>query len=177
MAAYVALLRGINPNNPKMRNAELVKVFQGLGYQQVRAVISTGNVLFGSPERSRARLEAAVEAALLDHLGAPCSTIIVSRGQIEALLALDVFDGYEDVATSRFNVTFLKNRPRPGDALPETGSGSEVVAVRAQTVFSIVDSTAAKTPDLMAKLEKAYGKQITTRTWKTVERIDRAFRA
>jgi hypothetical protein len=35
----------------------------------------------------------------------------------------------------------------------------------------VIDLTSAKTPDLMIWLEKKFGKEITTRTWKTVERI------
>jgi hypothetical protein len=38
-------------------------------------------------------------------------------------------------------------------------------------VCSVVDLTGATTPDLMAWLEKRFGKAITTRTWKTVGRI------
>jgi hypothetical protein len=71
-------------------------------------------------------------------------------------------------------VTFLKRSPASTDA-PETGPGSEVVAVRDRAVFSVIDTTSAKTPDLMRKLEAAYGKENTTRTWKTVHRIVKAF--
>ncbi|NLD75133.1 MAG: DUF1697 domain-containing protein [Acidimicrobiales bacterium] len=178
MSAYVALLRGINPNNPKMRNAELVRVVEHLGFRQVRAVISTGNVLFESSEHGPgelADLENTIEDALGRHLDKPCSTIVRTRAEIDDLLGSDVFDGFDDVPTSRFNVTFLKDPVPPGVALPATGAGSELIAVRDQAVFSLYDSTASKTPDLMAKLEKAYGKQITTRTWKTVQRIAKAF--
>ena len=175
MPAYVALLRGIAPTNPKMRNAELVKVFESLGHDRVRAVISSGNVLFESPGRSRAKLESSIEPALLDHLGAPCSTIVRSRAQIDSLLDLDVFDADDDGPTARCNVTFLKDRDAGEDDLPKAGPGWEVLAIRDQAVFSVIDTSAAKTPALMADLEKTYGKRITTRTWKTVHRIRTAF--
>jgi hypothetical protein len=42
------------------------------------------------------------------------------------------------------------------------------------TIYSIIDLTSSKTPDLMAWLEKQFGQEITTRTWKTVERILKA---
>jgi hypothetical protein len=35
----------------------------------------------------------------------------------------------------------------------------------------VIDLTSAKTPDLMRWLEKEFGKEITTRTYKTVQRI------
>ena len=55
--------------------------------------------------------------------------------------------------------------------------GIEVVAVHDKVVFSVIDTTSAKTPDLMAKLEKAYGREITTRTWLTVQRVVRRLEA
>jgi uncharacterized protein (DUF1697 family) len=173
--AYVALLRGIAPTNPKMRNAELRRVFEECGLDEVRTVIASGNVLFCSPDRSRVALEARLEAALADHLGAPCATIIRSRGQIARVLSSGVFAGLEDEASSRFNVTFLKRRPSAGTPTPQVGPGAEVLEVRGQEVFSVVDTGASKTPDLMAVVERTYGKEVTTRTWKTVGRIAAAF--
>ena len=38
-------------------------------------------------------------------------------------------------------------------------------------ICSVIDLTSAKTPDLMRWMEKEFGKEITTRTFKTVERI------
>jgi uncharacterized protein (DUF1697 family) len=174
MPEYVALLRGIAPSNPKMRNAELAKVFEGLGLADVATVISSGNVLFSTDSRSPRQLESRIEAALLDHLGSPCTTILRSRPQIDRMTGLDVFDDYDDGPTQRCNVTFLKRSPK-GTPVPAVGPGAEVVDVRDQAVFSIVDTTASKTPDLMATLERAYGKEISTRTWKTVHRIAKAF--
>ncbi|MBA3630747.1 MAG: DUF1697 domain-containing protein [Actinobacteria bacterium] len=43
MKSYVALLRGIGPSNPNMRNDRLRAVFEDLGFSNVRAVISSGN--------------------------------------------------------------------------------------------------------------------------------------
>jgi uncharacterized protein (DUF1697 family) len=172
--AYVALLRGIAPMNPKMRGAELRRVFEGLSFDDVQTVISSGNVLFATSDRSRRKLEERIEAALQEHLGAPCSTIVWTRRQIDDLAALDVFDPYDDAPADRCNVTFVK-RPVKGVDVPEVGPGAEIVAVRDQVVFSVVDTTTSKTPDLMRKIEQAYGKETTTRTWKTVHRIAKAF--
>jgi uncharacterized protein (DUF1697 family) len=171
---YVALLRGIAPMNPKMKNAELKKVFESLGFENVRSVISSGNLVFESDDRSASRLEDRIEDALLGHLGAPCSTIVRSRRSIEKLIELDVFEGCDDGPDARCNVTFLKRKPKPS-AEPPTGKGTEVLTVIDQAVFSVVDTTGATTTNFMTLLEKAYGKEITTRTWKTVLRVSKAF--
>src|SRR3546814_20244922 len=91
MTAYVALLRGIAPTNPKMRTAELRRVFEELGFDAVRTVISSGNVLFESPNRSRTPLESQLEAALHAHPGAPCTPTARTRPPLHRLGALDLF--------------------------------------------------------------------------------------
>lgn len=175
VVAYVGLLRGIAPMNPKMRNAELRRVFESLGFDDVRTVISSGNVLFASPDRSAVRLEARIEEALHDHLGAPCTTMLRTRRQIDDLAGSGAFDQYDDGPAGRCNVTFLKRRPPPSQEPPDVGPGSVLVAVRGREVLTAVDMTGPSTPIVMARLEQAYGTDMTTRTWKTVHRIADAF--
>lgn len=166
---HVALLRGIGPGNPKMRNPEIVRVLTEAGLDGVEAVISSGNYVFSS-DADRGELEDRIEAAMAAHLGAPCSTIVRSQRQIAALCGLDVFDGRDDAPDARCQVTFLKRRPPAGVELP-TGDGYEVLGLQRQAVFFVVDSTRQKTPGVMAAMERTFGPQVTTRTWKTVHRI------
>ena len=157
-----------------MRNAVLVDVLGRAGLDDVSAVISSGNYLFRSEERDRRGLEARIEQALLDHLGAPCTAIVRSRRQIEGIAGLDVFDGFDDAPDERCNVTFLQHRAPMGASVPEEGDGYRIVALRRQCVFFTVDAQRQKTPEIMRLLEVAYGRAITTRTWRTVHRIARA---
>jgi uncharacterized protein (DUF1697 family) len=90
---YVALLRGIHPGNPKMRNEHLRRVVEGLGHTDVATVISSGNVVFASTIRSRARLEASLEAAWPEQLGFTSTTIVRSRTDLRLLVDGDPFDG------------------------------------------------------------------------------------
>lgn len=175
MPAHVALLRGIAPVNPRMRNVELVRVFEQSGLDDVRTVTSSGNVLFSTAERSRRRLEERIEDALADHLGAPCSTIVRSRRQLERIVGLDVFDGSDDGPAARANVTFLKWPSRAPSVSPDLGPAAEVLAVRDGAVFTVFDMTSAQTPAAMRALEKVYGTEVTTRTWRAVRRIAAAF--
>ena len=170
---YVALLRGIGPSNPNMRNEKLRGVFEWLGFQNVQTVISTGNVLFESPSRDVKALEAAIEAAFQRQLGFTSTTIIRSQHQLRRLVASDLFGGIEDTPTTRLNVTFLKKRRSTNLQFPYDAEkkGYTVVGMHGREVFSAVDLTGATTPDLMAWLEKQFGKAITTRTWKTVGKI------
>jgi uncharacterized protein (DUF1697 family) len=171
---YVALLRGIGPSNPNMRNEKLRELFQKLGYQNVQTVISTGNVLFESPSRAVKALEATIEEGIEKHLGFTSTTIIRSHNQITQLVDADnPFGGFEDTPTTRLNVTFLKEKQSTDLRFPYSAKekGYTVVGMHGREVLSVVDLTGATTPDLMAWLEKQFGKAITTRTWKTVGKI------
>ena len=64
MRSYVALLRGIAPTNPKMRNNRLREVFEDLGFSNVRTVISSGNVLFETDSSAVRALEMGAEVFL-----------------------------------------------------------------------------------------------------------------
>ena len=172
---HVALLRGIGPGNPKMRNAAMVGVLERAGLHDVRAVISSGNYTFRSEGPSGRQLEDLVEAAVAEHLGAPCSAVVRSRRQIAGLTRLDVFDGEDDGPTARCNVTFLKHRARSVPPLPIEGDGYRIIALQRQAVFSVVDTSRATTPAVMTALERTFGRAITTRTWRTVQRIARDF--
>jgi uncharacterized protein (DUF1697 family) len=176
MTRYVALLRGIAPTNPNMRNDKLRGVFEKLGFENVKTVISSGNVIFDSPSRSSKKLEDSIETALPEQLGFTSTTIVRSQGQIRKLVDRDPFEGREHSKTSSLNVTFLKINGKRKLELPHRAGSRDasLVGMVDGAIFSVIDLTSSRTPDLMAWLEKQFDKQITTRTWNTVQRILKA---
>ncbi len=155
MARYVALLRGIMPTNPNMKGAKLKGVLEKLGYTNVQTVIASGNVIFDSPSKNIPALEKKIEAAWPKMLGFKSTTIVWSQSDIEKLIEKKPFKNKTHSKRTYLLVTFLKYRQQaPGGVL-----------------FAAIDLTDSHTPDLMKKAEKEHGKEITTRTWKTVERI------
>lgn len=180
MTTYVALLRGIGPLNPNMRNDKLRGVLDSLGYGNVRTVITTGNLVFDARAKDVARLERRIEAAWPEQLGFASTTIIRSREEIEALLAADPFAGFaghDDTKASSFQVTFLQREPAEPVAPHASDAGRyEVVAVLDRAICSVIDET-GKPPALLRDLERRLGKAMTTRSWKTVHRIARAMQA
>jgi uncharacterized protein (DUF1697 family) len=170
---YVALLRGIAPTNPNMANAKLRAVFEDLGFHNVQTVISTGNVVFDSNSRSLRALETRIEKAWPKKLGFRSTTIIRTRDQMHDLVANRPFGDLTDSPTTSLQVTFLKHEPDMMLELPYTSEAGDytIVALEDRVLCSVVDLSGSGTPDLMRWLEKVLGKEITTRTWKTVHRI------
>ncbi|MFO7447413.1 MAG: DUF1697 domain-containing protein [Ignavibacteriaceae bacterium] len=173
MIKYAALLRGIGPGNPNMHNDKLRGVFEMLGFKNVQTVISSGNVLFESGSKNIKALETKIEKAFPEQLGFNSTTIIRSYDDIQSLIKKDPFKGINDNAKSRLNVTFLKSIPPAGKKLHYNSPKGDykIIDIYKGAIFSVVDLSGSKTPDLMIWLEKQFGKEITTRTWKTVNRI------
>jgi uncharacterized protein (DUF1697 family) len=176
MTKYIALLRGIAPTNPNMRNDKLRGVFEKLGFENVKTVISSGNVIFESPSRSIRKLEESIEKALPEELGFKSTTIIRSQGQLQKLVDKNPFQGMEHSQKSSLNVTFLKKKRRTGIKFLHKSDNrdDQLLGMYNGAICSVIDLTSAKTPNLMVWLEKKLGKEITTRIWKTVERILKA---
>lgn len=170
---YVALLRGIMPMNPNMRNEKLRGVFESLGFKNVRTIIASGNVVFDSKENNAKKLEELIEKSISEQLGFSSATIIRSQQQLEDLVASDPFNGLGHSRSSYLNATFLKNTFNNELSFPYTPEGRNYTYVKefGNTILSVIDLTNAKTPDLMIHLEKTFGKGITTRTWNTIGKI------
>jgi uncharacterized protein (DUF1697 family) len=134
-----------------MKGERLKAVFESLGFTDVHPVIASGNVIFDSPSKNPAALETRIEKELHNKLGFRRAVIIRSRSELEALRKKQPFHGIPDEKPNYLIITFFKDR-------------------RAE-LCTVVDMSTSKTPDFMIKLERTYGKDLTTRTWKTVNRI------
>lgn len=173
MTKYAALLRGIGPTNPNMRGEKLRGVFESLGFANVQSVITSGNVLFESDVTDVKKLEAMVEKALPEQLGFTSTTLIRTQAELQALVDADPFPGITQGPKTYITVTFLKDKATNVPKLPyeSDSKGYEVLAMYDRAIAATLDQTHEKTPNLMGWLERQFGKQITTRTWKTVSRL------
>lgn len=173
MANYVALLRGIGPGNPNMRNERLRAVVEEAGFEDVQTVISSGNILFSSDRTDTGATEDELEAAWPIKLGFNSTTIVRSQSQLAGLVAADPYQGLEHGRENYLLVTFCKEPPELDWNPPYQPPGKpfRLEALVDGTIFSVADTTGGPTGDLMSWLEKRLGKGISSRTWKTVGRI------
>ncbi len=171
--SYAALLRGIMPTNPNMRNEKLRGVLEGLGFDKVASVLTSGNLVFRTDD-DPADLEDRIQEALAAELGIPGGTIIRSHRVLRTLLDRDPFEGLPHERGSYLTVTFFKHEMREADLSSfDDDPLTRVIGYDrdARAFLTVIDNSTGATPDFMARLEKTYGKDITTRTWLTVQRV------
>ena len=173
MPEYVALLRGIAPSNPNQRNEKLRGVFEELGFEDVRTVISSGNVLFCSDSTDIEEMEATIEAAWPEKLGFSSITIIRSILDLQRLVELDPFAGYEHGPETYLLVMFCKRPVEIEVELPYQvpDGASQLIAATERELFTVTDTTKGSSVDVMGWLDKTFEKEVTSRTWLTVHRI------
>lgn len=172
---YVALLRGINVSGKnKLKMADLRAMMRYNSYSVVRTVLATGNVVFGSSGSDPSALAAAIKATITERFGYDLSVQVRPFAQIAALVAAEPFAGVTVTDDTRLLCSFLSDPPPETLTLPYTAADLPF------TVLRVIEGTACSvltlgkgsgTVDAMAVLEKLFGKQITTRTWNTVQKI------
>ncbi len=156
-----------------MANDKLKLVFESLGFTDVQPFISSGNVIFSSATKP---VESHIEQAIEQQLGFFRPICIRSQPEIGAIIKLAPFDQTGHSQRYYTLVTFLKTPPSSlpfSVPLHNADNFFEIVHYdkSTQTLFTVTDHTAVKTPKVMAWLEKQLGNDITSRTWNTVERI------
>lgn len=172
MPQYIALLRGINVGRAKrVAMADLRALFVDLGYDDVRTVLQSGNVVFHAAGTLAADVVAQIEAALHRQTGVQAAVLLVAA---EELVAIAEDNPLLAVATdpSRLLVTFLAAPPDPARLhLPDAAMlAPEVVRVGARAVYQWCPDgvLASKLP---ASFWRQFGPSATARNWRTVLRL------
>jgi uncharacterized protein (DUF1697 family) len=170
MITYVAFLRGINSGmNPTIKMNILRAAFEEMGFNNVRTVIASGNVLFESKSTNEKDLEKIIEKALPRAIGFESAAMVITFEELQRLADLNPFKGITVTPETRLFVTFLKEPPKSDPKL--SGKGFKLVGMNERALFSVVDLSGSTTPDLMKVLDREFGKNNATRSWKTIERI------
>jgi uncharacterized protein (DUF1697 family) len=108
MARLVALLRGINLGSKRrVAMADLRELLADLGYEDVRTVLQSGNVVFTG---TKAKAQATLERALHDRYGFKVDVVLRTMSELHAVVDADPL---KDEATdlTRYFVTFLPAKP------------------------------------------------------------------
>jgi uncharacterized protein (DUF1697 family) len=175
MTRYVALLRGINVGgNKPIKMDALRAAFVSQGYQNVRTLLASGNVVFDAGEADIPALTSQIEATLEDRFGHQVPVILRSLRDIRDLVETDPFQGVSVDPQTRLYVTFLSDEPKIPPAIPYHSPEGEFAIIRltgAEVCSVLTLSPMRNTTSAMQILEKLFGPRVTTRNWNTVLKL------
>lgn len=171
MPRYVAFLRGVSPQNAKM--PELKRSFEEAGFSKVKTVLSSGNVIFDARSAPERDLERKAEAAMQEILGRSFYTILRQADFLHALLETDPYADFDVPAEAKRVVSFLREPRKARISLPIESDGAQILCMAGREIFTAYVPT-GKSPVFMTLIEKAFGTEVTTRTWDTVRKCAKA---
>jgi uncharacterized protein (DUF1697 family) len=168
---HVALLRGINVGKAKrVAMADLRRLFEDLGYEDVRTLLNSGNVVFTGRDSS-SRASSRIEKAMTAQLGLSVRVMVVGAAELKSVMKenslLQLMDN-----PSRLLVAF------PGK--PSDLSGLKLLEKQDWSPDALaVGSHAAYVwcPDgisvsrLIEEVGRAMRTEVTTRNWATVSKL------
>jgi uncharacterized protein (DUF1697 family) len=133
----VALLRGINVGTAKrIAMADLRKLFEDLGYRDVRTLLNSGNVVFTVPSAGVIDHEARLEKALASRLGVASRVFIVTGPELAEMIRDNPLAAMAD-NPSRLLLLVLRDRPSSAllAALLERRWAPEALAIRGRAAY------------------------------------------
>lgn len=170
MTRYAAFLRGVYPSNLKMPG--LKRAFAAAGFEDVKTVAVSGNVLFDARTGPVAALERRAEASLQKLFGRTWFTIVRPVEELRTLVATDPYAGFPLPPAAKRIVMFMRAAPRPAPKLPVEQDGARILCLRGRDAFGAYVRT-PKGPVFMVLIERTLGTEVTTRTWDSVVRVAR----
>jgi uncharacterized protein (DUF1697 family) len=173
VSAYAALLRGVNVSgHRKVAMADLRGLLTGLGFDDVRTLLASGNATFSASGTDAAALERLLEAALLEGLGLGTRVMVRTGDDLRAVLAAHPFEAKADNG-AKMVALFLSEDPAPSVAVERDPRvlDQDNIAVGERVVYQWCPDGISDAPPLGPWLEREWKVSATGRNWNTVGKL------
>lgn len=175
MTSYIAFLRGINVGGNKRVGMErLRKAVESLGFQNVRTLLASGNILFETRASDARAVRETIEQKIKQAFGLEVNVVLRTPRDIQKLLDANPFENIRVTPYTRLFVTFLSEKPRTALKIPyqSPDKSFRILRLIGWDVCSVLTLGPQWGRNLrqMDILEKEFGKRITTRSWSTVQK-------
>lgn len=170
MTVYIALLRGINVGGKnRLPMAELVTIFESLGYPGAHTYIQSGNVVFASSVDLDESAGTQISEAIYQQKGFQPQLLLLSAAQLQAAVEANPFHYDSGKALHFF---FLASQPSDPDLdkLTRLRSATEQFKL-SERVFYLSAPDGIGRSKLAAAVEAALGVVVTARNGNTVNKL------
>lgn len=175
MTECIALLRGINVGRAKrIAMADLRRLFEGLGHENVRTLLNSGNVVFRCARPSTAKLAFDIQSAISDQCGFSSAVTVLTAANLAAIVRDNpLLKVAKDPA--RHLVAFVA---QPSSLIPlrmllKESWAPDALAIGSKAAYlwcaaGVLDSR------LSQMFARQAGETVTTRNWATVLKLHAA---
>jgi uncharacterized protein (DUF1697 family) len=173
MQRYVAFLRGMNLGGRRIKNEELRREFELLGFEGVACFRASGNVVFAVDEVDEAKLTARIEAGLGEALGYEVPVFLRSEKELRRVAGQEPFDAAALKASAgKAQICFLAAKPKAAarDEALSLATDADRLAIEGRELHWLPKGGLSDS-DLDLKAIAAALGPITIRTKGTVEQI------
>ncbi len=113
MSRYVAFLRGMNLGGRRIKNEELRREFEALGFEEVACFRASGNVTFVVDGGDEATLAGRIEVGLGEALGYEVPVFLRSAAELKKIASREPFDAAAlSGSKGKLQVAFLDAKPK-----------------------------------------------------------------
>lgn len=174
MDRYVAFLRGMNLGGRRIKNEELRRHFEEMGFEEVATFRASGNVVFASPKReAESKLAQRVEAELGRRLGYDVPVFLRSIKEVAAIAAQKPFHPKAvKKSNGKQQVALLIKKPTAAERkkILALASDEDLLAVEGREIYWLPSAGLLESDLDLKAIEKIVGAD-TRRTMGTVEQI------
>ncbi len=169
MEHYIALFRGINVGgHSKLPMTELVKILEGLGAQEVRTYIQSGNAVFQHKEMDTEAFSKSISLEVEKQCGFAPKVLLLTEEELDRAIDENPFPVPEG-DESTMHLGFLAAEPENVDfeKLSALKIESEHFCLTPKVFYLYAPDGVGKSK-LAAGAEKIIGVDMTDRNWNTV---------
>jgi uncharacterized protein (DUF1697 family) len=173
VANRIALLRGINLGpNRRVAMADLRRLLEEAGHDDVRTHLQSGNVLLTSdtpPEKLERELREQIDAAL----GIDVEVVVRSRDELADAIERNPFAREAAEQPKRLQVSFCSAEPGEDvlSKLEEAAAGGERVAIRGREIYAWHPEGIQRSRLAQLLGDRRLGFTATARNWNTVTKL------
>jgi uncharacterized protein (DUF1697 family) len=174
MANYIALFRAINVGgHTPVSMAALRDVAAGLGLEDPRTVLQSGNLRFVAPANRAAALESRLEAEAARRLGLQTDVFVRSAAEWRAIIECNPFPVQAKNDPGHLLVMVFKQAPKAAavKALRAAISGRELIEARGAHAYLVYPDGVGRSRLTTGLIEKTLGTRGTGRNWNTVTKL------
>jgi uncharacterized protein (DUF1697 family) len=168
---YIALLRGINVGGKMLKMADLKEAVAGLGFEDARTYLQSGNMVFKAKKASNAELAEQIASAIKTHRAMEVKIMVRSIREWDRVISDNPYPQTEEKPKT-VHAFILDNQPAEERIaiLKTKDAGSEEWEI-------IGDALYLHTPDGFGKsvlgnlVERTLKVPMTARNWNTVKAL------